>query len=268
MAHPKNELIDRAKKQGLKGPEFETEKTGPEHEPRFQSLVRVDGTVIGRGEGNSKRVAEAAAAEAALTALNARAAGGKADASGTAENATPAKKPAGGKKPKKAQSSSGDEAVKAVATPARTKSGADVKPAAKPATKPSDTPASSTDKKQGDAPKSKKQRQAKQQTKSSDAQAAQRPAQPTAAPVSQGRGQHPPQRAATPTEPRAEDEPFDGPWPMFDDLLAAALQIADRRVPSELKGDAALAAVRDFSLKLYKDLLTDLGELQDVDEDD
>lgn len=54
---------------------------------------------------------------------------------------------------------------------------------------------------------------------------------------------------------------------MFDDLLAAALQIADRRVPTDLKGDAALAAVRDFSLKLYKDLLSDLGELQDMDED-
>ena len=66
----------------------------------------------------------------------------------------------------------------------------------------------------------------------------------------------------------ASEEAFDGPWPMFDDLLAATLQVAERRVPAELKGEAALTAVRDFSLRLYKELLTDLGEVVEEDEED
>ena len=68
-------------------------------------------------------------------------------------------------------------------------------------------------------------------------------------------------------EAAAEAE-FDGPWPVFDDLLAAVLQVAERRVPAELTGDAARVAVRDFSLKLYKELLADLGEVVEEDEGD
>lgn len=64
----------------------------------------------------------------------------------------------------------------------------------------------------------------------------------------------------------ADDEPFEGPWPMFDDLLAAVIQVAERRVSSELRGEAALVAVRDFGLRLYKELLADLGDV--VEEDD
>lgn len=66
----------------------------------------------------------------------------------------------------------------------------------------------------------------------------------------------------------AAEEPFAGPWPMFDDLLASVLQVAERRVSSELRGEAALVAVRDFSLRLYKDLLSDLGEVVEEEEDD
>lgn len=63
-----------------------------------------------------------------------------------------------------------------------------------------------------------------------------------------------------------EEQAFSGPWPMFDDLLAAVLGVAERRVSSELRGEAARTAIRDFSLQLYKDLLADLGEV--VEEDD
>lgn len=69
------------------------------------------------------------------------------------------------------------------------------------------------------------------------------------------------------TDDGAEDDaPFAGPWPMFDDLLASVLGVAERRVSVELRGDAARVAIRDFSLTLYKELLADLGEV--VEEED
>jgi len=55
---------------------------------------------------------------------------------------------------------------------------------------------------------------------------------------------------------------------MFDDLLAAVLGVAEKRVSSELRGEAARVAVRDFSLQLYKELLSDLGEVVDEDEEE
>ena len=65
-----------------------------------------------------------------------------------------------------------------------------------------------------------------------------------------------------------DDGEFDGPWPMFDDLLAQALAVADSRVPKHLTGEQARIAIRDFSLELYKELLLDLGEVVDDDEDE
>jgi len=83
------------------------------------------------------------------------------------------------------------------------------------------------------------------------------------------------EKAAKAVEPANEEEPemadddaFDGPWPMFDDLLAAALQVAERRVNADLRGDAARAAIRDFSLTLYKELLGELGDVVDDDDED
>lgn len=76
-------------------------------------------------------------------------------------------------------------------------------------------------------------------------------------------------QAAAPAATDADDDdaPFTGPWPLFDDLLAAVLSVAEKRVSSELRGGAALEAVRDFSLQLYKELLADLGEVVDEDEE-
>ncbi|HRP46369.1 MAG TPA: putative dsRNA-binding protein [Trueperaceae bacterium] len=76
------------------------------------------------------------------------------------------------------------------------------------------------------------------------------------------------QPAGPATNPASEDDdaPFQGPWPMVDDVLAAVIQAAERRVSADLRGDAALNAIRDFTLRLYKELLADLGEV--VDEDD
>lgn len=64
------------------------------------------------------------------------------------------------------------------------------------------------------------------------------------------------------------DEEFTGPWPMFDDLLASVVEVAERRIASDLRGDAARHAIRDFSLALYKELLANLGEVVEEDEDE
>lgn len=65
---------------------------------------------------------------------------------------------------------------------------------------------------------------------------------------------------------RDHDTPFTGPWPMLEHVLAASLQVAQARVPGELRGDAAREAIETFTLTLYKHLLEDLGEV--VEDDD
>ena len=69
MQHPKGVLIERAKQLGLGKPSFDTHNTGPEHEPLFESVVTIRGTVYGEGEGGTKRDAERRASEEALDAL-------------------------------------------------------------------------------------------------------------------------------------------------------------------------------------------------------
>ncbi len=59
--------------------------------------------------------------------------------------------------------------------------------------------------------------------------------------------------------------PFEGPWPVFEAVLASSLQVADRRIPDHLRGDEARTAVRDFALSLYKDVLQDLGDVVEED---
>ena len=57
------------------------------------------------------------------------------------------------------------------------------------------------------------------------------------------------------------EEPFAGPWPVFERVLAESLRIAHERVDADLRGDVALAGVEAFALRLYKDVLEDLGEV-------
>jgi hypothetical protein len=59
------------------------------------------------------------------------------------------------------------------------------------------------------------------------------------------------------------DEPFDGPYPIFQRVLAETLRVANTRVDAKLKGEAALEQVRDLALKLYKETLLNLGEVVD-----
>lgn len=65
-----------------------------------------------------------------------------------------------------------------------------------------------------------------------------------------------------------EDAPFTGPWPMVDDVLASVIQTAERRVSADLRGEAALVAIKDFALRLYKEILADLGEVVDEEDED
>lgn len=191
MAHPKGLLIERAQKLGFERPDFNTVKTGPEHEPSFLSDVILDGELLGTGQGTSKRDAERSAAEEALAVLDRREAGEE-----QAENAKGSAK--GGRR----------RGGRGTAQP-------------------------------------------------------QRAAEPEAEPVVSSESD----------DEEDEDEvdmdgSFTGPWPMVDDLLASVVEVAERRVNADLRGDAALFAIRDFSLKLYKELLADLGEVVEEDEED
>ena len=59
------------------------------------------------------------------------------------------------------------------------------------------------------------------------------------------------------------DEPFDGPWPMFETVLATCLQIAHDRIATGLATDDAREGIERFASTLYKNVLSDLGELVD-----
>jgi ribonuclease-3 len=62
-ADPKSALQEWAQGQGLALPQYvEVERKGPDHAPLFTTEVRIKGKAPARGEGNSKRAAEQAAA--------------------------------------------------------------------------------------------------------------------------------------------------------------------------------------------------------------
>ena len=75
-----------------------------------------------------------------------------------------------------------------------------------------------------------------------------------------------PAPAASPSEDEDEAERFEGPWPVFESLLAGIVEVAGDRVDEDLKGEEARLAIRDFTLELYKDLLEDLGDVVEDDE--
>lgn len=65
--------------------------------------------------------------------------------------------------------------------------------------------------------------------------------------------------------PEASQPPFAGPWPVFDRVLAESLRVAHERVDAELRGDAALAGIEAFAVRLYQDVLEQLGEVVEED---
>ena len=68
--HPKSLLHEAAMERGFAPPVYEeVGRSGPDHSPTFVARAVVDGRAMGRGEGGSKREAEAEAATAALQTL-------------------------------------------------------------------------------------------------------------------------------------------------------------------------------------------------------
>jgi ribonuclease III len=56
------------------------------------------------------------------------------------------------------------------------------------------------------------------------------------------------------------DDFDEGPWPIFPEVLAKALEVANARVDAGKRGEDAVREVGSLALELYKDLLEDLGE--------
>lgn len=54
---------------------------------------------------------------------------------------------------------------------------------------------------------------------------------------------------------------FEGPWPVFEPVLAETLRIAHERVATGLATDEAREAIESFSLRLYKNVLLGLGDV-------
>ncbi len=71
--------------------------------------------------------------------------------------------------------------------------------------------------------------------------------------------------AAEPAMDDLEAGPFEGPWPVFETVLATALRVAHDRVAAGLATDEARASIETFALTLYKNMLQDLGEIVEED---
>lgn len=68
--------------------------------------------------------------------------------------------------------------------------------------------------------------------------------------------------------PAPVEGPFEGPWPIFEDVLAACLGIANDRLDRKHTGEDGVAGVRDLALMLYKGTLENLGDVIEVDDQD
>lgn len=68
---PKTALQELTTSQALGSPVYAVKADGPDHARTFTAEAVVGGTVVGRGEGSSKKAAEAAAAIQAIAALRA-----------------------------------------------------------------------------------------------------------------------------------------------------------------------------------------------------
>ena len=70
LRHPKSLLHEAAMERGFSPPTYEIVASfGPDHDPTFTAEALVDGRPMGEGKGRSKRDAESAAAEQALSQL-------------------------------------------------------------------------------------------------------------------------------------------------------------------------------------------------------
>lgn len=69
-ADAKTRLQELAARLGSSAPLYELTPSGPDHDKRFDAVVRIDGRVVGRGRGTSKKSAEQEAAREAWATLS------------------------------------------------------------------------------------------------------------------------------------------------------------------------------------------------------
>jgi len=69
----KTSLQELTAAEDLGSPEYLVDESGPDHQKSFRAVAKVGGQVWGEGEGRTKKEAEQQAAEAAWTAISARA---------------------------------------------------------------------------------------------------------------------------------------------------------------------------------------------------
>jgi ribonuclease-3 len=69
MFDAKSRLQELCARQGLTIPKYVTEGEGPDHDRVFSSAVYVNGSIVGRGSGRTKKAAEQVAAVEACSAL-------------------------------------------------------------------------------------------------------------------------------------------------------------------------------------------------------
>ena len=77
-----------------------------------------------------------------------------------------------------------------------------------------------------------------------------------------------PQRPVSPPLQAADlqTEPFNGPWPIFAEVLAASLNVAHARLNPTLTGPDAVTEVQALAVQLYKGTLEQLGEVVELDD--
>lgn len=78
--------------------------------------------------------------------------------------------------------------------------------------------------------------------------------------------QNPADKPPTADPNKSRQDAFEGPWPLFPEVLAACLTVANGRVPDDLTGEEAALAVQELALRLYKGSLEQLGEIVEVEE--
>lgn len=89
LKSPKSRLQEYTQRRTGERPHYHVlDASGPDHEKSFRVEVSIDGEVLGLGEGPSRRVAETAAAAAAIDALRARRAVVLAGPTGAADGGT------------------------------------------------------------------------------------------------------------------------------------------------------------------------------------
>jgi hypothetical protein len=227
MIHPKSALIERSKQLGFDKPQFDTKRTGSQHEPTFISDAILNGEVYGTGQGGTKRDAERHASEEALVLLDQN---GQTPDKSVSEKSTSRNSKNVSKTSSKTATRQNGIAKNGVTSHGVTSHGATTNVTTDPVAANSTTNNVTTN-------------------KATDFDSG----------VDRSAHTHPAQAQAL-------DDLFEGPWPLVPDVLATSLQIANNRVNPGAQGADAIREVHALAVELYKASLQSLGEVVEIDE--